>query len=52
MKPKVRVAPKAAPTGQELGLLMRKARGEGGEAEEGPPPEAPPDAMPGLGFSG
>lgn len=51
LKPKVRAAPKAAPTGQELQLLMRKARGESA-IEEGPPAEAAPDAMPGLGFSG
>mmetsp|Transcript_11140 Transcript_11140/g.33411 ORF Transcript_11140/g.33411 Transcript_11140/m.33411 type:complete len:413 (+) Transcript_11140:151-1389(+) len=50
MKPKVRAAPKAAPTGQELELLMRKARGEGQADEEGPP-EPSADAMPGLGFS-
>lgn len=50
MKPKVRAAPKAAPSGQELELLMRKARGEGGGDDEGPP-EPSADAMPGLGFS-
>lgn len=50
MKPKVRAAPKAAPTGQELELLMRKARGEG-QADEDGPPEPSADAMPGLGFS-
>ena len=49
MKPKVRAAPKAAPSGQELELLMRKARGEGGGDDEGPP-EPSADAMPGLGF--